>query len=57
MLVSQVLPTCQLQMGMTELNLAVYGIPCLLTYIAAEWKLTSILKYQKNMQYVILWEK
>ena len=28
MLVNQVLPTCQLQMGMTELARAVYGIRC-----------------------------
>ena len=53
MLVSQVLPTCQLQMGMTELKPGSVWRTC----TAAVWKPTSISKCPMNTLFAILWEK
>ena len=58
MLVNQVLPTCQLQMGMTELAPgSVCGIQCRHTSTAAVWKLISTLRFRKTMLSVTLWAR
>ena len=57
MLVSQVLETCQLQMGMTELQPgSVWDTRCQHILIAVVWKRISILRFQKVKLYATLWE-
>lgn len=46
MIVSQVLPTCRLQMGMTELARAACGTPCRHISIRAVWRRTSISSFR-----------
>ncbi len=57
MLVSQVLPTCQLQMGMTELKPGSVWNTMPRTCTAAVWKPTFISKCPMNTLFAILWEK
>ena len=55
LIVNSIVPTCQLQMGMTELKKEAYGIQCRFIPITGGWRHISILKFLKSRAYVILW--
>ena len=55
MIVNEVLETCQLQMGMTELKPEVFGIQCLHIHTPDAWRCISTLKYLMEIPYAISW--
>lgn len=55
LIVKQVLPTCQLQMGMTELEPAACGTRCRPIRTTGAWKPIFISNFRRTRPYAILW--